>query len=72
MYETDKVIPLPTYDQSQKYEHDGVLEVEEDDEEVSQQPTAMVGQKLPGTCLDFTLFFMCTLRSACDTVMPIL
>ncbi len=60
VYEADKVIPLPTYDQSQKYEHDGVLvELEEDDEEV---PQRLVGsQKLPGTCLDFTLFFFCEL-----------
>ncbi len=57
VYEADKVIPLPTYDQSQKYEQDGVLDIEEDEEDLGQRP--MMSHKLPGTCLDFTLFFFC-------------
>ena len=52
MYEADKVIPLPTYDQSQKYEQDGVLEIDEDEEpELTQGLSVM--SKPPGTCLDW-------------------
>ncbi len=60
VYEADKVIPLPTYDQSQKYEQDGVLEIDEDEEpELTQGLSVM--SKPPGTCLDFTMFFLCEL-----------
>ena len=60
VYEADKVIPLPSYDQSQKYEQDGVLEMEEDEEPEPTQSLSVMS-KPPGTCLDFTMFFLCEL-----------
>ncbi|XP_064404865.1 uncharacterized protein LOC135350084 [Halichondria panicea] len=57
VYEADKVIPLPSYDQSQKYEQDGVLEMEEDEEPEPTQSLSVMS-KPPGTCLDFTMFFL--------------
>lgn len=56
VYIPEKAIPLPTYEQSQKFEQDGVLEIEE--EEPEQVHTPSCTSKPPGTCLDFTMFFL--------------
>ena len=57
VYKPETALPLPTYAQSQKYEQDGVLELSED-EEPDSTTTRNTTTKLPGSCLDFTLFFL--------------
>ena len=61
-----KPLPLPTYTQSEKYEKDGVLDMdlrEEPTEEVpTQRRVVVVGDSGSdvdvGTCCEFTFFFI--------------
>lgn len=58
-----KPIALPTYSQSEKYEKDGVLEMdlrEEPEELPSQQRVVLVNNSVmeAGTCCEFTFFFI--------------
>lgn len=52
-------IPLPTYDQSEKFEKEGVLliPVSNSDNETSEVIQPVRTWKSDGTCLEFTLFF---------------
>lgn len=63
-----KPVPLPTYTQSEKYEKEGVLEMEMREEpeleDLSQRPhrVVLIGSGSPesdvGTCCEFTFFFI--------------
>ena len=59
-----KPLPLPTYTQSEKYEKDGVLDMdlrEEPDELPSQRRIVITGNNSDadvGTCCEFTFFFI--------------
>lgn len=56
-------LPLPTYEQSQKFEQDGVLELVVEQEPEQHMRSQLVAKKPPGSCLDFTLFCLCELNS---------
>ncbi len=53
-------IPLPTYDQSEKFEKEGVLliPVTSSDNETPEVTQPVRRWKSEGTCLEFTLFFI--------------
>ena len=52
-------MPLPTYEQSEKYEKEGVLDyhnlIEKDDDEEEEEEEEEMYQ---GTCCDFMVFFI--------------
>lgn len=59
-YSTDKPVPLPTYDQSEKYEKDGVLHVttsSPDEDSTDDSPPRRMWHTQNGSCFEFILFF---------------